>query len=89
MSVGNTGGDSRGNLDRSWDLAACSEGCTPTPPKAVFPNNTSIRSPRGKCDGLKRRVCGCFVFGDRVPSSQSVYLVNQDFCEVLGSSADD
>ena len=64
--------------DRSWDLAACSEGCTPTPSKAVLPNNTSIRSPLGKCDGLKRRVCGCFVFGDGTQQPVSI-LSKSDF----------
>ena len=51
----------------------------PTPSKAVLPNNTSIRIPHGKCEGLKRRVCDCSVFLDRVPSSQSVHLINRNF----------
>ena len=51
----------------------------PTPSKAVLPNNTSIRIPHGKCEGLKRRVCDCSVFLDRVPSSQSVHLINWNF----------
>lgn len=52
--------------------------------EGVFPKNTSLRIPP-KCEGLKGRVCGCFVLLDVVYSRWSLHCDESASLEVEAS----